>query len=402
MTHVIILRDGFYPPDIRIDHQIESLRKAGYDITVIAQKRTSAEKDFEEIENCKVRRFELLRLSRIGSLRLLWSGFHSGIYDFSAKVVRETKADVVSVVDLPRLPVALALKKSLGVKVIYDRWENYPEAIRALDVKGRAGSTFERMYNEYSRWLKLEAKCVPRCDGILAVIDESRDDLLSRYEIDPARVMVVGNFPDPELFSEDAEPSGGFELPFPRKAHTIVFTGGFGIHRGLEGLMRAFKLASAGRDDMFLAILGRGVNENELRDLRKSLEIEEKSFIGLVKHHEVPLVTAAATVMAVPHRKNPHTDTTIPWKLFQAMLMKKPVLAGNAIPIERIVNETRCGFVGNSDRPDTLAKALEKLLDKNVAQECSESGFRAFTEKYNWQAAEANLLRLYSNLISGG
>ncbi|MBA7679022.1 hypothetical protein ES703_87303 [subsurface metagenome] len=42
---------------------------------------------------------------------------------------------------------------------------------------------------------------------------------------------------------------------------------------------------------------------------------------------KVPSYIKASDICLVPHQKNSHTDTTIPHKLFQYILMKKPIVS---------------------------------------------------------------------------
>ena len=42
-----------------------------------------------------------------------------------------------------------------------------------------------------------------------------------------------------------------------------------------------------------------------------------------------------ADLCCVPHNSNPHTDSTIPHKLFQYMIAKRPILVSSSAPLQR-------------------------------------------------------------------
>lgn len=66
----------------------------------------------------------------------------------------------------------------------------------------------------------------------------------------------------------------------------------------------------------------------EWLDYPKAIDVIKESDVGLVSHHAIE-----------------SWNTTVPNKLFEYMLMGKPVIVSNAKPAERIVREERCGMV---------------------------------------------------------
>jgi glycosyltransferase involved in cell wall biosynthesis len=129
------------------------------------------------------------------------------------------------------------------------------------------------------------------------------------------------------------------------------------------------------------------------------LQIEKYiSFEGWQPHKLLPSYIQASDVCIIPHLKTGHTDNTIPHKLFQYMLLKKPVLASNCKPIERIISETKCGLIYKSNDADDLAQKAVEIFNQSEINKIGENGFNAVITKYNWKETSKNLIDLYSSI----
>jgi glycosyltransferase involved in cell wall biosynthesis len=113
---------------------------------------------------------------------------------------------------------------------------------------------------------------------------------------------------------------------------------------------------------------------------------------------EVPSYIQASQICLVPHQSNPHTEATSPHKLFQYMLLGKPVVVSNCKPLQRIVNETNSGLVFNAGDSDHLADTILKLKDNNLRKELGQAGKQAVMDKYNWGRTAQDLIRVYGDL----
>ena len=98
----------------------------------------------------------------------------------------------------------------------------------------------------------------------------------------------------------------------------------------------------------------------------------------------MPSYIAASAVCLVPHLANPHTEATIPHKLFQYMLMGKPVVVSSCRPLRRIVEETGAGLVYASGDSADLAKTVVQLRDPNLCRQLGAAGRRAASGRYSW------------------
>ncbi|MDZ7345428.1 MAG: glycosyltransferase WbuB, partial [candidate division KSB1 bacterium] len=93
---------------------------------------------------------------------------------------------------------------------------------------------------------------------------------------------------------------------------------------------------------------------------------------------------------------NSANDSTIPHKLFQYMLLEKPVLVSDAAPLKRIVEECKCGKVFRSDDPKHFSDMIQTLYESSESY--GANGKRWVEKKYNWENTSKNLITLYSSI----
>jgi len=176
----------------------------------------------------------------------------------------------------------------------------------------------------------------------------------------------------------------------------ISYVGGFGPHRGLDTVIRAMILVIKEAPEARLFLVGGKRNEEKLKDLTKKLNLQSKViFTGWQPAEKLATYIFLSSICLVPHYKSSFTDSTIPHKLFQYMLMKKPVVVSSCKPLERIVNETNAGLVFRAGDPQDLAEKIIQIY-KNP-NNYGENGYQAVIKKYNWENSAQKLINIYQN-----
>ena len=84
---------------------------------------------------------------------------------------------------------------------------------------------------------------------------------------------------------------------------------------------------------------------------------------------------AFADVNLIPHNRNGHTDNTIPHKLYQGMMVGKPVLVSDAPPLKRVVEKLNSGLVFEGGNSKDFANKVEALyLNKVLYDQLGKNG----------------------------
>ena len=399
----MVLKNKF-PPDIRIQKEVRILLSAGHQLHLLAYRSGKADERFEEeIEGLRVRRIprepDHLQTARrcMNSLRFYLTFTNPYWASCIERYVRDFELDALHVHDLPLVGTSLDVSQRLGMPLVADLHENYPASLR-LSIEADPSSR-SWLTPHPRRWVPYERRVVRCATHVVVVVDEAKERLIKDYDLEPEKITVVMNVEDADYFkSLDLDQN---ILTRYKDSFVISYIGGGGRHRGLDTAIKAMSYLRESIPQVKLILVGIGRQENdEYRRIVESQGVQgHVEIIGWQPFHKVPSYIEASQVGLVPHHQNPHTDATVPHKLFQYMLMGKPVVVSTCRPLKRIVKETKSGLVFQSGDPKDLAKQIRMLqADSTLQRECGRRGREAATHRYDWPIEGAKLTQLYQSL----
>jgi len=393
-----------FPPDIRIEKEVRTLQDADHHIHLLAYRSGKTdERPEEKIEGLLIRRISAewdqlpFAQKHLNSVRFYLT-FTNPYWAFHIeRYVRDFKLDVLHVHDLPLAGTALNVSRKLGIPLVADLHENYPASLR-LSLEADPGSR-SWFTPQPRRWVPYERRVVRGATHVVVVVDEAKERLIKDYDLEPDKIMVVMNVEDAHYFKTlDLDQD---ILTRYKDSFVVSYVGGGGKHRGLDTAIKAMPYLRESIPQAKLLLVGVGrQGGDEYRRIAESQGVQDHvEIIGWQPFHKVPSYIEASHVGLVPHHQNPHTDATIPHKLFQYMLMSKPVIVSSCRPLKRIVEETKSGLVFHSGDPKHLAKQIQTLYSNpQLRSDCALHGHEAATHQYNWTAEGAKLTRLYQSL----
>ena len=390
--------DNEFTGDMRVENEVISLQKAGFNVFVLALNHGSKE-SVEEYHSAKIIRLPLsvfLKKKMKGLILTMFDFYKHYWSKHIRSFVRDYNIDVLHVHDLYMLGAAFHAKEKgkLNIPVIGDLHENYPFALENYAFTKKFPGKY---IISIPKWKAIEKVWVDECDHVITVIEESR----KRYEelgIPPKAISVVPNYVSKNTFQVD-------EI-FPdivnkyKENFVISYAGGFDYHRGIEVAIKSMPRLIKAIPNIKLVLIGEGINKNELIELSNSLGLTDYiTFEGWQKPVYLSSFFAASDICIIPHVKSVHTDNTIPHKLFQYMLMEKAVITSNCDPFVRILDATKAGLYFTSGNHDELASQIEYLYNNpEVKNEMEKKGKQAVINTYNWEEASKQLIDLYRNI----
>jgi glycosyltransferase involved in cell wall biosynthesis len=285
----------------------------------------------------------------------------------------------------------LRANRKLKLPLIADLHENYVEGLKHY----KFANTFPGKYIiSISKWEKKEREWCRKADHLITVIDEA----VNRYKnigIPTEKIHVVANYVNTvEFLSNPVDPAVAQKY---QNDFVLMYIGGFDIHRGLETAVRAMPIVLKKYSQAKLVLVGRGRNQGDLKQLAVKLNIYNNVvFESFQPSEKLPSYISASDICLIPHLKTVHTDNTIPHKLFHYMLLEKPVVATNCNPIQRIIEETKCGLIYENKNSYHMADAVIKLYNnQSLRQQMGTNGRKAVLGKYNWEKTSGNLIEMY-------
>jgi glycosyltransferase involved in cell wall biosynthesis len=380
--------DREFPPDIRVENEIEALIHAGHEVHIACYTRKSRP-PCEKSGRLIIHRKPISGFLYKSSAASLTLPFYFRFWKkFLMQLLQNNHFDVLHVHDLPLVGPGAKLKRQFKLKLIADLHENWPAY---LDISKHTNTLLGRMLSPIFLWRIYEKKILRYPDSIIVVVQEAKARLIN-LGIEAGKISVVSNTINlSELNLPAPEPA--------RKEIILYYAGGLNYHRGLQNVILAMHKA----DNPLLVfwILGDGSYKEQLVRLVDQLGLKERViFHGYQPFQKVMEMLSQSDFALIPHLKTEHTDSTIPHKLFQYMYAQIPVIASDCQPIKRILEETGAGIVYPSGHPDQLTDILVRL--NSVRKTDLGAKGKYWVEKiYNWQNDAEVLKKTYETLKSG-
>ncbi len=385
-----------YPWDVRVEKIIKSISKVGIESHIISKNNGRLLREEILYNNIIVHRLpssELEIVTQLMNFPMFFSPiWFSEIFSFA----RKKKPHLIIVRDLPLAPTALLVSKLTGIPILMDMAENYREMIR--DTWNYRGVRILDYFIRNPNALKiLEKITVPRMSGIL-VVSKYSAERVEGLGIDKTRIWVVGNTPD-ILKNDNSRISEMAKNVRNLSGFVLLYVGGLEESRGLDVVIKAMPSIIKKKKDVHLVIVGSGSAEMKLKKLADQLNImNHVHFLGWIDNIYIHSIIENVDICIVPHYVTEHTNTTVPNKIFDYMLHKKPIIVTNAVALEDIVLTCMCGEVYEHKNPIDFAKKVLDLDDVLKREKLGLNGYFAVIEQYNWDKDEKVLLDAISKL----
>lgn len=379
-----MLLSNAFRPDPRVAREAAALAHAGHAVTVLCWDREARFPPEESISGYRVQRVQSVRTRYgAGARQLLY------LPRFWAAATRWARAlapQIVHCHDLDTLPAGWWLKARTGARLVYDAHEDYP-ALMSLYLPGllvRALSLLERLL-------------LRQVDATITASTVFADRLRARGI---APVVTIGNYQPLEPFDAldpAAVAAARGELGLGPKDLVVAYIGGFSRNRQLLPLIEA----ATGLEGVHVLLWGDGHQRAAVEQAVQGRP--NVRYLGWLPAEEVPLYTAVADVIyycLLPDY--PGAVCNAPNTLSNAMAAGRPLIANDVGDLGRIVRETGCGVLLTEVTPAAIRQAVEALRDPATRQQMGQAGRAAAEARYNWTAAERELLDLYARLAGQG
>ncbi len=382
-----MILDHEFPPDIRVENEIQSLHDNGHSVHIACYTQEGREEN-EVTDNCTIHRKSISKFVHKSSVGALRFPFY---FNFWRKFLEEISAkenfDAIHIHDLPLAKVGYEFANKKNAKFILDLHENWPALLR---VATHTQSLLGKFLSVNKQWEKYEIKYCHLADSVIVVVEEAKKRLVN-LGIEGDKITVVSNTLN----------LNHFEIPVTKpdsKYITLLYAGGINKHRGLQYVIKGLKYIHDLPKPVRLWILGTGSYVSELRTLVIQEGLEDSVFFeGWKNYKEMQTYFGKSDYCLIPHVKNNHTDSTIPHKIFQYMYAGKPMLVSDCSPLKRIVDETNSGLVYQFNKPKDFAN---KLMELNSTEYYHSIDFikinrKYVVDEYNWQIDSSKLNALY-------
>jgi glycosyltransferase involved in cell wall biosynthesis len=388
-----------YPHDLRAETEMAAFLDSSYDVAVLAAGGPGVAPG-EQIAGVRVERIEAHPLAMKLSNFLLKVTSYQWHPVWSPRIKRMVSGgvDAVHVHELKPFMIAARAARRSGVQVVLDLREDYPEMER-----GAKRKLAWRLFNSIAKIDRIQRRALARADSVLVVSPMVIDVFAGRYpEVPSSKFVLVSNYADVAAIDDILATSGAAE---PEAGFNITYVGSMGSReRGIQTAIDAMPTILGDIPDARLVLVGGGGYVRELQELVAEKGLERVvDFVGQVDFTRVPSFIQQSTICIVPSlNETAETDMALPHKLFQYMLLERPVVVSDCHELKRVVEGSGAGLVFTSGDPADFAAKVTALADAGTRSQMGARGKQAVLEEYNFAMDAKRMTDLYSRLTAKG
>ena len=391
MRKVLIIVENLPSPfDRRVWQEATTLRRNGYEVSIICPTGKGYEKKYEELDGIHIYRHSL-PLEAEGALGYLLEYSTALFWEFvlAWKVLFTRGFDVIHACNPPdNIFIVGGFFRLLGKKFLFDHHDINPELYEA---KFARRDLFYKLMLVWERWTF-------RLASVSIATNESYKKIaIERGGMDPERVFVVRS--GPKLDRLKILPPVA-SLKQGRK-FLVGYVGVMGKQEGIDLLLQAcqYIVCEKKRTDVHFGLVGGGTSLEELKAYAGMLGIAEYvTFTGRVPDHEMLEMLNTADVCVNPDVANEMNDKSTMNKIMEYMALGKPIVQFD-LTEGRFSAQQASLYARKNDVVDLAEKILFLLDNPNERVKMGEFGKQRVDNELEWKYEEPKLLAAYDMLF---
>jgi glycosyltransferase involved in cell wall biosynthesis len=384
---LIIVENLPVPFDRRVWAEAQSLRKAGYEVSVICPRGPFAQAPLETIDGIEIYRHPL-PIQAKGKLAYL-AEYSSALFwefTYSFRVFRRKGFDVIHACNPPDLIflVGAFYKYLFRKKFVFDHHDLNPELFEAKF--GHRGLFWKAL-------AILERLTFKVADISIATNLSYARVAVERGGMKPDRVFVVRSGPNLARVRE-SPPNYAWRNC---RSHLVAYVGVIGEQEGIDLLLESVRhiVSSRRRADIQFVIVGAGPSLESLKSTCTRMRLSDfVTFTGRVDDATLFEVLSTADVCVNPDRPNAMNDMSTMNKIMEYMALGKPIVQFD-LTEGRVSAQSASLYARNTDTADFGDKILELIDDPARCREMGLYGRQRVSEELSWEHEEPKLIAAY-------
>ncbi len=390
---LIIVQNLPVPFDRRVWLEATTLRRAGYDVSVICPKAKGFTRSYECLEDVHIHRYSIPIDAR-GSLgfvaEFLWC-FVRTLMKSVRIAVRGPGFDVIHACNPPETYWLLGLLwRPFGKRFLFDHHDLSPEMYAAKFGKSD-GILFTGL-------LFLERMTFRTADVVITTNESHRQIALERGKMSAENVFIVRSGPDlKRLTTYPPDPAWKNGKPY-----LLVYLGEMCAQDGVDYLIRGVRALrdELGRDDVHCVLVGGGPHQQAMREYAEAEGVAALcTFTGRVSDEALCQILSSADVAVDPDPKTPWSDKSTMNKILEYMFFGLPIVAFDLTETRASAADAAVYAPANDERE--MARRMASLLDDRARRAVMGSyGQRRVREALAWEYSEPHLLAAYQRVFA--
>ena len=389
MARVLVIRQYYFPQDIRVRREVEALVSAGHEVDVLCVGRP------DEPRRGRWNGTRILRVPldhrRGGPLTYVTQyGAFTVIAAILAAVLHlRRRYAVVQVHSLPdTLVFAAVVPRLLGARVVLDLHETMPEFF-ATKFGRDVGSPLVRLI------AAAEQASIRFATHVLTCTEQMKEAFVGRGA--PAdKIDVILNSADETIFDVSRHP------PRPRRdgRFVLVAHGSIEERYGIDTAIEALGLLADDVPGVELHVYGQGSYRSELEHLASARGVGDRVRFqdGWVPIDGLVEALSRADAGVVAMKRDAFRDLTHCNKMYELITMGRPVLMSRTRSVQAYFDEGCFAWFESGDAQD-LARSIHALHDDPGLAESLVQRAVDRNEPYRWRHQREKYLAVLNRVI---
>ena len=370
---------------VHIYETVNALRKLGHKVTIVSPfGRSSTEEGHPE------KKLPIL----------------SKVYDKISKLFPQTLFEIAGI--LYNLPAHKIMKNVIPnnvIDLIYERYALYSISGLKLAKKFNIPIILEvnivsdlndaRPVRMKHLAKKIENLILRDADAIITVSTFLKNHIISQG-IKEDKIYVIPNAVDPDEF----QITNGLDIRKNYNIETsyiIGFIGRLLPWYNLEALIEIIsEIINSGKTNIHLLIIGDGILKKDLIKLIQNRNMNNYiTLTGWIEHNKISNYINAMDIAILPNSNLWGS----PMKIFEYMVMGKPVIAPAYEPIKEIITSGKNGLLFTPGNYNELKQAILTLMDnEELCREIGKNAKETVIANHTWAKNAEKIIEIYENL----
>lgn len=371
---VVICRSNPVAPDPRVEKISRSLASDGYSVTALGWDRTGKLPRSQTTDGLRITRLSIP--ARYGSGLMNLPALLAWEFGLLGWLVKHRQSyEIIHACDFDTIIPALLCKMLWKKRVVYDIFDFYADHLR------RTPGFLKRLIRRIDYW------AIQKADGVILVDDARREQIRGSR---PRALISIYNSPE--------------DVPYHRD-HTIVSQAKNGLRITYVGLLQVerglFEMIDVLRrhPEWHLDLAGFGGDEGKIVELVANMP--NVTWHGRVSYQQAIELSCHADVLFATYDPSiANHRYSSPNKVFEGMMLGKPIIVANDTNMDRMINDAKCGISVQYGDKAALENALAALAnDRLLRDSMGKNARRAYDEIYSWEKMQARLKTFYNQIL---
>jgi len=324
--------------------------------------------------------------------------FYMNEYNLLLKICNNEKYDLIQVRnDVFAALIAIYLKKKYNIPFVFQY--SFPKEVFKFEII-RKDHRYLFGYLFGLIQVSIQKYVLKKADFVFPISKWMESELIEDG-YSKSKMMPLPMGVNPELFNICIDSSKIRERYCLTDSTVLLYVGSMDKLRSLDPIIHAFSHVHETNPNTKLLMVGDGNDRLHLEELSAELGISKDIiFTGQVSYFDIPYFISASNICLSPISPIKIYKVSSPTKLFEYMVMGKPVVANEEIPEQKEVIEESGAGVLVKFQPQSFAYGILELLnDPKSSQVMGENGYKWVIINRSYECMARQVETIYLELL---